>query len=87
MDITQAPHGINVVVETDDTVYIGRLGKLEGDQVRLHHAAVLRSEAQADTEHQIRLAAKYGIVVEHRDLSFETTGIRRIRRLGDIPKA
>jgi len=85
MDIMQAPHGINVVVETVETVYIGRLGKVEGDQVRMHHAAVF---PQADdAEALIRHTARFGVPVEHADLLFETRGIQRVRKLGEVPKA
>jgi hypothetical protein len=85
MNITQAPHGINLVVETDRIVYIGRLGKTEGNQVKLHHAAAF--QAAANSEDLIRRAARFGVPVEHEMLSIEAQGIRRIRRLGDVPKA
>jgi len=86
MSITQAPHGMNVVVETEDSVIIGRLGKLEGDQVNMHHAAVFQVTAGESTEELIRHTAKYGVPVEHVDLSFDTQFIRRVRKLGDVPK-
>ena len=85
MNITQAPHGINVVVETDQAVYIGRLGKLEGDRVKMHHAAVFAAGENAEA--LIRHTAKFGVPVEHADLLFETRGIQRVRKLGDVPKA
>ena len=85
MNITQVPNGINVVVELDDTVYIGRLGKLQGDQVQMHHAAIFEAEGE-DAEQLIRHTARYGVPVEHQDLLLETRAIKRIRKLGDIPK-
>jgi hypothetical protein len=85
MDITQAPHGINVVVETDAAVYIGRLGKFEGEQVRMHHAAVF--PVAENTEALIRHTARFGVPVEHADVLFETRGIQRVRKLGEVPKA
>jgi hypothetical protein len=87
MNITQAPHGINVVVETEDAVYIGRLGKLEGEQVKMHHAAVFQVAVGESPEEIIRHTARFGVPVEHADLMFETRGIKRVRKLGDVPKA
>ena len=87
MNITQAPHGINVVVETDGAVYIGRLGKVDGEQARLHHAAMFAVSPGQSAEGIIRQTARYGVPVEHTDLLFETRGIKRVRKLGDIPKA
>jgi hypothetical protein len=87
MNITQAPQGINVVVETDSAVYIGRLGKLQGDQVQMHHAAVFPVVAGEDPEALIRYTARFGVPVEHADVLFETRGIQRVRKLGEVPKA
>lgn len=87
MDIAQAPHGINLVVETDNAVYIGRMGKPEGDKVRMHHAATFNVNPDQSPEALIRETAKYGVPVAHLDLVFAPIGIRRIRKLGDIPKA
>jgi len=87
MNLSQAPHGINLVIETDEAVYIGRLGKPEGEQGRMHHAAVLEVAPGESPEARIRETAKYGVPVQHADLLFETTGIKRIRKLGEIPKA
>jgi hypothetical protein len=87
MNITQAPHGINVVVETDTAVYIGRLGKFEGEQARMHHAAVFPVANNESPEEIIRQTAKFGVPVEHAELLFETTGIKRVRKLGDVPKS
>ena len=86
MSITQAPHGMNLVVETEDSVIIGRLGKLEGDQVKMHHAAVFQVTAGESSEELIRHTAKYGVPVEHVELSFDTQFIQRVRKLGDVPK-
>jgi hypothetical protein len=87
MNITQAPHGINVVVETEAAVYIGRLGKLLGNQVNMHHAAVFPLADGENAEELIRLTARYGVPVEHENLAFANRGIKRIRKLGDVPKA
>lgn len=87
MNITQAPNGINVVVETADTVYIGRLGKLDGERVKMHHAAVFQMNDQRDSEQRIRHTARYGVAVEHEALLLDTRFIQRVRKLGDVPKA
>lgn len=87
MNITQAPVGINMVVETELAVYIGRLGKTNGDQVSMHHAAVFPLAAGDNPEDLIRRTARFGVPVEHLELAFETHGVRRIRKLGDVPKA
>ena len=87
MNITQAPQGISVVVETEETVYIGRLGSSDGKQVRMHDVAVFELNELENAEDTIRQTAKYGIPVEHRDILFETQGIQRVRKLGEIPKA
>jgi hypothetical protein len=87
MNITQAPHGVNVVVETERTVCIGRLGKLEGDRVKMHHCAVFQVAAGESTEALIRHTARFGVPVEHVDFLFETRGIQRVRKLGDVPKS
>ena len=86
MNITQAPHGINVVVETDEAVYIGRMGRIEGEQARMHHAAVFEVAPGENPEALIRETAKFGVPVEHTEMLFETRGIKRIRKLGDVPK-
>ena len=87
MNITQAPSGINLVVETDANVIIGRLGRLQGSQVEMRHAAIFQVVPGESPEALIRRTAKYGVPVEHEDLVFEVQGIRRVRKLGEVPKA
>ncbi len=86
MNIAQAPHGINLVVETSEMVYIGRFDQTNGFEVLMHDAAAHPLKEAADSEDFIRQTAKYGIPVEHRDLVFPSVGIRRVRKLGDIIK-
>ena len=86
MNITQAPSGINLVVETDASIYIGRLGRQDAEKVQMHHAAVFPMAGE-NPEALIRRAAKYGVPVEHQELIFEVQGIRRVRKLGEVPKA
>ena len=87
MNIHEAPHGINLVVETDrNLVYIGRFDETNGFQVLMHDADVHEVAEGEDTEAYIKSVAKYGIAVNHRDVSFDAMGITRVRLLGDIPK-
>jgi hypothetical protein len=86
MNIQQAPHGINVVIETEEAICIGRLGKLQGEQVQMHHAALFQVAPGENTEALIRETARFGVPVEHAEMLFETRGIKRIRKLGDVPK-
>ena len=87
VNIAQAPHGINLVVETERTVYIGRFDQTNGFEVRLHDAAKHEVAPGDLRDDYIRQTAKYGIPVQHKDLVFDAQGIQRVRRLGDIPKA
>ncbi len=86
MNIAQAPHGINLVVETERIVYIGRFDRTNGFEVRMHDAAMHMLSSGENPEDYIRNTAKYGVPVEHKDLVFEAATIRRVRRLGDVPK-
>lgn len=86
MNIAQAPHGINLVVETKDMVYIGRFDTTTGFEVLMHDVAAHPISERNSGEDFIRQTAKYGIQVEHRDLVFPSQGICRIRKLGDIVK-
>jgi len=87
MKIHEAPHGINLVVETDKNVlYIGRFDETNGFEVLMHDADVHTLESGEDAEAYIQQAAKYGVAVTHRDVTFDTAGITRVRLLGDIPK-
>lgn len=87
MHISQAPTGINFVIETERAVYIGRMGKTTGDQVSLHHAMAFPVNATDNTEDVIRKTARYGIPVQHEEIQLASQGILRIRKLGDVPKA
>lgn len=87
MQLTQAPRGINVVVETSEAVYIGRVGSVDGKRMQLHHAAVFPLAAGQNPEALIRKTARYGVPVEHQSIVFEAEGSVRVRRLGDVPKA
>lgn len=86
MDISQAPHGINLVVETQNMVYIGRFDRIADEEVRLQHASMHRVVDEEEGQSIIREAAKFGVPVQHNELAFPSRGIFRVRRLGDIVK-
>ena len=86
MDILEAPHGINVVVETERAVYIGRFDGTNGFQVLMHDCAVHLIERDEDVEAYVRQTAKYGVAVDQRDVVFDATGIKRVRLLRDVSK-
>lgn len=87
MKIHEAPHGINLVVETDRNVlYIGRFDETNGFTVLMHDVDVHRLAQGEDAEQYIRNTAKYGVAVNEKDVSFDAAGITRVRLLGDVPK-
>lgn len=86
MQIHQAQHGINLVIETDDTVYIGRFDQSNGFQALLHDCAIHKVAAGEDPEPFVRTAARYGFAVDRRDVRVDVGAIRRVRVLGDVPK-
>lgn len=84
MRIHEAPHGINLVVETADTVYIGRFDSTNGFQVLMHDCCVHAVREGEDVEAFVRQTAKYGVAVDQRDVVFDAQQVRRVRRLGDV---
>ena len=86
-NIMNAPHGMNLVIETEDGhVYIGRFDESNGFEVLMHDCAVWEPKAGENPEPWIRETATYGVDVKHRDFKFPATGITRWRSLGDIEK-
>lgn len=86
MNIQDAPHGINLVVETGDTIYLGRFDNTNGFQALLHDVAVHPVEPGEDGEAYVKQCAKYGFAVDQRDVMLDVGQIRRVRLLGDVPK-
>jgi hypothetical protein len=87
MKIHEVPHGINVVIETEQgRVYIGRFDSTNGFTALLHDCDVMDFGSPDAAETYIRESAKYGVDVKQRDVSVDAHGIRRIRLLGDVPK-
>ncbi len=86
MQIHEAQHGINIVVETRDVVYIGRFDHTDGFRAVMRDCAVHPIRSSAEAEAFIRTAAQYGIAVDQREVVFEVEGVKRVRVLGQIPK-
>jgi hypothetical protein len=87
MKIHEAPHGINLVVETSaDVVYIGRFDETNGFTVLMHDVDEHELDQGEDAEEHIKTSAKYGIAVNRKDVSFDASTVTRVRLLGDIPK-
>ena len=88
MKIHETPHGINVVVETQNRrVVIGRFDSTNGFTALLHDCDVMDFAPGQDPEPYIRETAKYGVDVKQRDLELDVHTIARVRVLGEIPKA
>lgn len=91
MKISEAPHGINLVVETrgpkGPRLYIGRFDSTNGFQVVMHDCDVHDLAPGEDSEAYVRQTATYGIAVNQRDVGFEAASVQRVRVLGDIEKA
>jgi hypothetical protein len=87
MNIQEAPHGINVVLETNDgRVVIGRFDSATPFSALLHDCDVHALAPGEDPEHYIRTTATYGVAVNQRDAEVPCGSIRRVRLLGEIAK-
>lgn len=85
--IHEAPHGINLVIETKSgKVILGRFDSADAFQVHMHDCDIHQPAAGVDPESYIRETATYGVDVKERDYSFPVAQVLRWRRLGDIPK-
>ncbi len=86
-NIVNAPHGMNLVVETaDGTVYIGRFDESNGFEVLMHDVDIKTPAEGQDAEHWIRETATYGVDVKRRDFRLPAGGVTRWRPLGEIQK-
>ena len=86
-NLTEAPHGMNLVIECKDgTVYIGRFDETNGFEALLHDADVWEPNEGEDADHWIRETATYGVDVKHRDLKISALEVVRWRALGDLEK-
>ena len=86
MELTEQHHGINLVIETTDTIYIGRFDNSNGFQVLMHDCAIHPIEDASAAEAFVLNTAKYGVAVDQRDVVFDAAGVKNVRVLGEIPK-
>jgi hypothetical protein len=87
MKIQDAPHGINVVIETTDArIVIGRFDSAMGFEALLHDCDVHAIADGEEAEPYIRNTAKYGVAVNSPSVQVDVATIERVRLLGDIPK-
>jgi len=86
-NISSAPHGINLVIETKaGRVVIGRFDSTNGFQVFMHDVDVYDPPAGSDPEAYIRETATYGVDVKQKDFAFDASQVARWRKLGEIQK-
>ncbi len=87
MNLQDAPHGINIVVETHaGRVYIGRFDSMNGFEALMHDCDVRDFASEGEREAFIRETATYGIDVKQRDTTVDALGVARVRLLRDIQK-
>lgn len=87
MNIHEAPHGMNLVVETDEpAVCIGRFDSVVGFQAMFHDCDLHPLAEGEDVEAYVKKTATYGVAVNHKDVLLDTARIQRVRLLGDIEK-
>ncbi len=85
--IHDAPHGLNLVIETrSGRVILGRFDSASAFQVLVHDCDIYDPPPGTDPEPYIRETATYGVDVKQRDFSFAVADVVRWRRLGDVPK-
>ena len=85
-NIMNAPHGMNLVVETKSgRIVIGRFDESNGFEVLMHDVDVFEAE-QGDADHWVRETATYGVDVKHRDFKFPAAEVTEWTPLGDIEK-
>jgi hypothetical protein len=82
----EAPHGINLVVETRDALYVGRFDHTDGFRVVMRDCAIRPVGSPAEDEAFVRATARYGVPVDRREVVLDAASVGRVRRLGDIPK-
>lgn len=86
MSINEVPQGINVVIETDQLVYIGRFRHAGPGLVRLQDCAVHENLPGGKSEPYVRKTAKYGVEVSENEIQIQAGSVRRVRALKDVPK-
>lgn len=86
MELTEAHHGINLVVETNDKIYIGRFDNSNGFQILMHDCAIHTIQKREDADEFVKTTAKYGVAVDERDVLFDAVGVKSVQVLGDVSK-
>ncbi len=87
MQLQDAPHGLNIVVETrTGRVVIGRFDSADPFSALLHDCDVRDFAAGEDREPFIRETATYGIDVKQRDVKVDVGSVANVRMLRDIAK-
>lgn len=87
MNIQDAPHGINIVVETRaGRVYIGRFDSANGFTALLHDCDIRDFTSPEEREKHVRETATYGIDVKERDAQVDILQVASVRLLRDVPK-
>ena len=87
MHLQDAPHGLNVVVETrEGRVLIGRFDSAGPFSALLHDCDVRDFAPGEEREAFIRETATYGIDVKQRDVQVDVASVERVRLLRDVQK-
>jgi hypothetical protein len=77
-------HGMTVVVDTGDELWVGRCDTAEGAHVVLVDADVHRGEDPAGREEYLRKAADFGVWKKHDRVAIPHGRVRTLRRLGEL---
>ena len=86
MNITQAPNGASLVIETKKRVYFGRLRRVRGEEVVLKDASYDEVDTGKAREQLIQERAKFGFPPAFENLILDEQEVERVRRLGEIRK-
>ncbi|MEZ5333440.1 MAG: hypothetical protein R2991_15710 [Thermoanaerobaculia bacterium] len=77
-------HGITVVVDTGDALWVGRCDIADDTQVVLRDADVHRGEDAAGRAAYLEKAASFGVWKKHDVIAIPSAEVRSLRRLGEI---
>lgn len=78
-------HGITVVVETGDGVYVGRCDDIDDRTVILLDAdAYGDGDGERSREEWVRRAAQYGFWPKHRRIELPRGEVTSVERLGEV---
>ena len=78
-------HGITVVAETDDTVYVGRCDTIDASEVILLDCDLHREGEDDKTNAEwLQHAARFGVWKKHDRLAVSVTDVKSVTPLGDF---